>query len=88
MDGLPGMKRGLIAAKRENVAPIKKMIGPFAPEQMRKMRAQSYTLEHILIVAMIFFLLGVGATLYGSTIADGLPILRKADTIPFLRHML
>lgn len=88
MDGLPGMKRALVAAKKENVAPIKKMIGPFAPEQMRNLRAQSYTLEHVLVAAMIFFLLGVGAALYGSTIAEHLPILQKADTLPLLRHML
>jgi hypothetical protein len=92
MDGLPGMKRAVVAAKKENVAPIKKMIGPFAPEQMRRLRAQSYTLEHVLMVAMVFFLLGIGAVLYGSIVADRLvvafPILRKANTIPLLRHMI
>lgn len=92
MDGLPGMKRALIAAKTENVAPIKKMIGPFAPEQMRRLRAKSYTLEHIFLVAILFFLLGIGIVLYGEMIAERLvvafPVLRKADTIPLLRHML
>lgn len=91
MDGLPGMKRGLIAAKKENVAPIKKMIGPYAPEQMQRLRAQSFTLEHIIMAALVFFLLGIGMALYGSEIAERLviafPLLRKADTIPLFRHL-
>jgi hypothetical protein len=92
MDGLPGMKRGLVAAKKENVVPIKKMIGPFAPEQMRRLRTQSYTLEHIILVAMICFLLGIGMVLYGSLVAERLvvafPVLRRADTIPLFRHLV
>lgn len=92
MDGLPGMKRALIAAKSENVAPIKKMIGPFAPEQMRRLKAKSYTLEHIFLVALVFFMLGIGTVLYGDMVAERLvaafPVLRKADTIPLLRHIM
>lgn len=97
MDGLPGMKRALVAAKTEGVAPIKKMIGPFAPEQMRRLRAQSYALEHVILVALVFFMLGIGAVLYGEMVAEKMvmafPVLRKADTIPWdtiplLRHMV
>ncbi|TID23597.1 hypothetical protein E2P81_ATG03162 [Venturia nashicola] len=92
MDGLPGMKRALVAAKTEGVAPIEKMVGPFAPEQMRRLRAKSYTLEHIFLVALVFFVLGMGAVLYGEVTAKKLmtayPILKRADTIPLLRHML
>jgi len=36
MDGIPGMQRGVDVAKREQVKPIKKMVGPFAPEVMKK----------------------------------------------------
>lgn len=39
MDGLPGMKRGLETGRKEDVRPVKKMVGPFAPEKM-KMRAE------------------------------------------------
>ncbi|QDS69482.1 hypothetical protein FKW77_006472 [Venturia effusa] len=92
MDGLPGMKRGLLAAKTEGVAPIKKMIGPFAPEQMRRLRAQTYTVEHIFLVAILSFFLGVVTVLYGEIMMEKLvmtfPILRKADTVPLLRHMM
>lgn len=92
MDGLPGMKRGMVAAKKENVAPIKKMIGPFAPEQMSRLRAQSYRLEHVVLAAIVFFLLGIGAVLYGSIVAERLgtafPALRKADTLPLFRHVI
>lgn len=86
------MKRGLVAAKTEGVAPIKKMIGPFAPEQMRRLRTKSYTLEHIFLVAFVFFMLGVGAVVYGEIIAErfvaAFSMLKKADTIPLLRHVL
>lgn len=92
MDGLPGMKRALVAAKTEGVAPIKKMIGPFAPEQMRRLRAKSYTIEHMFLVALVFFVLGMGAVLYGDLVAEKLivafPVLRKADTIQLLRQVL
>lgn len=36
MDGLPGMKRGVETGKRENVEPIKKMVGPYAPSKIKK----------------------------------------------------
>ncbi|KAE9994166.1 hypothetical protein Vi05172_g11341 [Venturia inaequalis] len=92
LDGLPGMKRALTAAKIEGVAPVKKMIGPFSPEQMRRLRAKSYTLEHIFLVALAFFMLGIGAVLYGEMVAEKLivafPVLRRTDTIPLLRHVL
>jgi hypothetical protein len=87
IDALPGMKRALDAGRREKVAPIKKMIGPFAPEHIRRLSAQSYRLEHVVLVAILFFLLGIGAVLYGHTVAErvvvAFPTLRKADTIPF-----
>lgn len=86
------MKRALTAAKIEGVAPVKKMIGPFSPEQMRRLRAKSYTLEHIFLVALAFFMLGIGAVLYGEMVAEKLivafPVLRRTDTIPLLRHVL
>jgi len=86
MDGLPGMKRALDAARRENVEPIKKMKGPFAPENMRSLLAQSYRVEHVILVAILFFLLGIGAVLYGPIVAERFAMAfltaRKAGTIP------
>ncbi len=56
MDGLPGMRRGVETAKRENVKPIKKMIGPFAPEVLPRRNPTRSALSQILIVLFAFFM--------------------------------
>lgn len=67
MDGLPGMQRALVAAKRESVAPIKKMVGPLAPQHYRN-TGFGFALHQVLLVALLAFLVGMLAASYGSVI--------------------
>ena len=59
MDGLPGMQRGVKTATSESVKPMKKMVGPYAPENgERRMRTNAkFTWEH-LIHAVLLGVLG------------------------------
>ncbi|KAL1880783.1 hypothetical protein VTK73DRAFT_5168 [Phialemonium thermophilum] len=60
MDGLPAMKKGLETAKRENIEPIKKMVGPLAPEKGHDGVSGSYLATQTMwLVAVVSFLLGV-----------------------------
>jgi len=71
MDGLPGMQRGLIAAKRENIAPIKKMVGPLTPTRYRDTRP-GHELDRVILVAVLSFLLGALLALYGPFLTESL----------------
>jgi hypothetical protein len=64
MDGLPGMKRGVETAKKENVKPIKKMVGPFAPsaENPQTRVAGQVPELYLVIVALLSFCMGIAAT--------------------------
>jgi hypothetical protein len=64
MDGLPGLRRGVETAKKENVQPIKKMVGPYGllVSQMRRQRANIVPVWYLVIVAVLSFCLGVVAT--------------------------
>lgn len=57
MDGLPGMRRGVETSKRENVTPIKKMVGPYALEVRPRLRSRSTrdTVSLVGIVVLAFF---------------------------------
>jgi hypothetical protein len=57
MDGLPGMQRGQEAAKRENITPIKKMVGPLAPKKYVIPYGGVQT-EFVVLAAVVSFLLG------------------------------
>jgi hypothetical protein len=70
MDGLPGMKKGLEVGKRENVAPIKKMVGPLAPARYHSVG--NYSLEHLIVVAVLFLLLGYTMAHVGPSYAERL----------------
>lgn len=65
MDGLPGLRRGVETAKRENVKPIKKMVGPYGEmvNQMRRRRANTVPVWYLIIVALVSFCLGIAAIL-------------------------
>ncbi|WPG98018.1 Hypothetical protein R9X50_00080200 [Acrodontium crateriforme] len=58
MDGLPGLKRGLIAGKTEKVEPIKKMVGPLAPRNGATRRFE-LSLVQIMLVVLASMLLGI-----------------------------
>jgi hypothetical protein len=68
MDGLPGMKRGLQAAKTYNVAPIKKMVGPLAPTKYQA--GYGFSVLQVLSIALIAFLVGLAVAMYGRDVAD------------------
>lgn len=61
MDGLPGMRRGVETAKREDVKPIKKMVGPYGEmvNQMRVQRANTVPVWYLIIVALLSFSFGI-----------------------------
>ena len=63
VDGLPGMKRGLLVGNAERVAPIKKWVGPTA---VKRYRAGYYTLDHIILTAAICLTAGILLSVYGS----------------------
>ena len=63
MDGLPAMRRGVETAKRENVKPIKKMVGPYGEmvNQMRAQRANTVSVWYLIIAVLVSFCLGIVA---------------------------
>ena len=65
MDGLPGLRRGVETAKKENVKPIKKMVGPYGEmvNQIRRQRANTVPVWYLIIVALVSFCLGIAAIL-------------------------
>ncbi|KAK4955919.1 hypothetical protein LTR10_006858 [Elasticomyces elasticus] len=73
MDGLPGMQRGLLAAKQEKVVPIKKMVGPLAPK--RYQGTQGIAIEHAFLIAFVSFLLGLTVAMYGPRLLEAGPTL-------------
>lgn len=58
MDGLPGLQRGIEVAQKEEVPPIQKMKGPYAPSKPRKVPL-SFSLEIMILVALASFALGL-----------------------------
>lgn len=65
MDGLPGLQRGVETARKDNVKPIKKMVGPYAT-MIRKARSGSVktvSLWYVVIIALLSFCMGMGAVL-------------------------
>jgi hypothetical protein len=64
MDGLPGMRRGIETAKREDVKPIKKMVGPYGEmvNRMKARRVGTVSVWYLVIVALLSFCLGIVAT--------------------------
>jgi hypothetical protein len=69
MDGLPGLRRGVETAKKENVKPIKKMVGPYGEmvNQMRRQRANTVPVWYLIIVALVSFCLGIAAILLATS---------------------
>ena len=67
MDGLKGMQRGHENAVRDKVAPIKKMIGPYAPAAPRYVKRQSDP-KQLVAVAGTSFVLGAVVAIYLASI--------------------
>ncbi|KAF2757065.1 pyridoxamine phosphate oxidase family protein [Pseudovirgaria hyperparasitica] len=58
MDGLPGLQRGYQTLVRDKVAPIKKMVGPYAPTAPRRPPRGVHPVW-LIIVAMFSFIVGI-----------------------------
>jgi hypothetical protein len=58
------MRRGVDTAKKENVKPIKKMVGPLAPtsEYPRTRVPGQVPMLYLVIVALLSFCMGITAT--------------------------
>jgi len=69
MDGLPGMRRGQAVAKLENVAPIKKMVGPLVPKKYVNPYGGVQP-EIVVLVAVVCFLLGCLFALHAPLLRD------------------
>ncbi|KAF2192866.1 pyridoxamine phosphate oxidase family protein [Zopfia rhizophila CBS 207.26] len=61
IDGLPGMKRGYEYAQKHKIAPLKKMVGPYAPKAPRTSDAMSPI--YLVFVALLSFVMGAAITL-------------------------
>ncbi|KAF4555910.1 Hypothetical protein D9617_2g058750 [Elsinoe fawcettii] len=83
MDGLPGMKRGQAALKVEkDVTPLKKMVGPLAPKPGSYKVSRGLPLEHVLLVALTCFILGMFTALNGPELMKHLQIgARQRDVL-------
>ena len=66
MDGLPGLQRAMKVGKLENVAPIKKMVGPLAP--VRYSFEQGYSATHVVFLVLASFFLGAVMTRYAASL--------------------
>ncbi|KAI7274727.1 hypothetical protein KC345_g6894 [Hortaea werneckii] len=68
MDGLPGLRRGLAAGKREKVAPIQKMVGPLAPTAYRN--SQGFSVGEVIIIALLSLVAGILIATYASDLRE------------------
>lgn len=76
MDGLPGMKRGLVAAKQYSVAPIKKMVGSLAPKNSKVYTSASalqgglhgFGILHLVFMMLVGMLVGLGFAVWGPEV--------------------
>lgn len=79
------MKIGLATAKAENIAPIQKMVGPFAPKNGQA-GITVHTQRQIMLIVLLSFLLGAFAALYG------LPLWEEVKTtirsVPVRTHLV
>lgn len=53
MDGLPGLQRGVKTAITDDVKPVKKMVGPYAPLKGPRRPNQVFTVGHLILVALL-----------------------------------
>lgn len=71
---LPGMKRGLAAADVEKVEPIKKMVGPLAPQGYKGSTSTSASEMRMVLIAIMSFLVGILFATYGPRLVGDLRI--------------
>lgn len=74
MDGLPGMRRGVETAKREQVQPIKKMVGAAALVKQPSLGlngTSGWTESNPILVLLTGFLMGVVVAMLSMEFARG-----------------
>ena len=88
MDGLPGMKLGLLTGKTEKIAPIVKMVGPLAPKNADDYNIRNH--RQTVLIVLLSFLLGVFTALYGIPAwlelkgqLKGVPIAKNLIGLPY-----
>ena len=74
IDGLPGMKRGFEFAQKNNVAPLKKMVGPYAPHAPQTVSRVEPV--HLLIAVLLGIVIG-GAMALSVVTPERLQALQK-----------
>ncbi|EMD88841.1 hypothetical protein COCC4DRAFT_31980 [Bipolaris maydis ATCC 48331] len=81
IDGLPGMKRGVEFAEKEGVAPLKKMVGRYAPEnQAREGAREKLEPVHLLLVLLLGMVIG-GAMALSVVTPERLQALRAKSMV-------
>lgn len=80
MDGLPGMRRGVETAKREKVAPIKKLVGAAALTETPKTSSKFKSASPALVALLSFFC--------GMVVATFLIVFAQGDLQGSLRDEL
>ncbi|OAF99988.1 uncharacterized protein CC84DRAFT_1155962 [Paraphaeosphaeria sporulosa] len=58
IDGMPGMKRGYEFAQKNNVAPLKKWVGKWAPRDFGPRPTQQVSPMHLILVAVLSLIIG------------------------------
>jgi hypothetical protein len=61
MDGLPGMRRAVETSRKDNVKPIKKMVGPYGAmaSNPRLKSGRTVSVWYLVIVALLSFCMGI-----------------------------
>lgn len=63
MDGLPGLRRGYATAEKDQIKPIKKMVGPLAKEPVipgKRARSEAtLSINHVILAVIMAFLAGM-----------------------------
>jgi len=69
MDGLPGLRRGVVTARREGVEPIKKMVGKAALVPKKSVKGLGAVSP--VLVGLVGFLMGVVVAILAMEYARG-----------------
>ncbi|USP79645.1 uncharacterized protein yc1106_06919 [Curvularia clavata] len=81
IDGLPGMKRGVEVAKKEGIAPLKKMVGRWAPENRGGMgMEQKVEVGYLVLVLLLGMVIG-GAMALSVVSPERLMALREKSVV-------
>lgn len=86
VDGLPGLRRGVETGKRENVKPIKKMVGgPYAAmiARTRKGNEKTVSVNQMVVWILMAFMTGVAGVCVAAVELGWIDVEGKASKIGF-----